>query len=110
MATTLVETVEFKLSAQGSKQQLLEGFKESNQWLAQKPEFIYRSISHNAKTDTWVDIAYWRSVEVAKQAEDEFISEPKTQLFMQQIDFDSVKMNKSLVLEEFYTEDCKDNE
>ena len=38
------------------------------------------------------------------------MTEPKTQLFMQQIDFDSVKMNKSLVLEEFYTEDCKDNE
>ncbi len=109
MSTTLVETVEFKLAAQGTTQQLLEGFKESNQWLAAKPEFIYRAIAHNAETDTWQDIAYWRSVEAAKQAEDEFMAEPKTQLFMQQIDFDSVKMTKSLVAEEFYTEDCKDN-
>jgi|GEM_PF-1239976 len=109
MSTTLVETVEFKLSVEGAKQQLLEGFKQSNQWLAEKPEFIYRSISHNAETDTWHDIAYWRSVKAAKQAEDEFMTEPKTQLFMQQIDFESVKMSKSLVAGEFYTEDCKDS-
>lgn len=103
MPTEYIETFEFKLNADGSKSELLKGFQQSNQWLEQKPEFIYRSIAFNEDNNSWQDVLYWRSAKAAQQAAKEFLQEPLNQLFIQQIDPDSVATQKHQVLGEFYT-------
>lgn len=103
MPTEYIETFEFQLNADSSEKDLLEGFEKSNQWFAQNPAFIYRSLAYNEENNSWQDVLYWRSAEAAKQAGETFINEPLNQLFAQQIDVGSLRVVKHKVKAEFYT-------
>ena len=108
MATEYIETFSFKLNMGSSRQKLLEGFTQSNQWLEQNPAFIYRSLAHNTETDSWQDVLYWRSADAAKQAGDDFFTETLNQKFIQQVNTASLVVTQHAVQGEFYTnESCE---
>ncbi|WP_394246077.1 antibiotic biosynthesis monooxygenase family protein [Vibrio profundi] len=88
----VIELVSFKLVHGTTQKDFIEAAEKSQKFVSTLPGFLYRSLSHNEEQDSWTDTVYWRSMEDAKSAGEQFMSCADCQPLMAMITPDSVNM------------------
>lgn len=93
----VIEIVSYKPIATASEQDLVEASKQSDTFIATLPGFLYRSVSHNAEAQTWTDLVYWRSIEDAQFANDQFMQSADCKPLVALINQESLSMQHQVV-------------
>ncbi|MGF1753146.1 hypothetical protein L4C33_06055 [Vibrio makurazakiensis] len=88
----VIELVSFKLVHGTKEQDFIAASETSQTFIGSLPGFLYRSLSHNVEKDSWTDTVYWRSMEDAKSAGEQFMASAACQPLLAMITPDSVDM------------------
>ena len=89
---TVIETVQFRLTNGETEQDFIAAAEQSQNFVKQQPGFLYRSLSHEAASNTWTDIIYWRSQADATNASKLFTQCEDCKPLMNLIEPESVEM------------------
>mgnify|MGYP000058187532 CR=1 FL=1 len=106
MNTTIVEMVTYHLKADISKKQIEATHDSVNSFLKQQDGFLYRSLSQD-ENNLWVDICYWKNINLAKSASDAFMTSSAGQSLIDLCDMESVIMRHMPVSTEAMS-DCSE--
>ncbi|MCF2859771.1 hypothetical protein L1286_20015 [Pseudoalteromonas sp. SMS1] len=98
MKQNIIEIVTFKLNEGVSHAQMLEKSAEFEAFVAKQPGFLYRSLAHQADTDTFVDISYWETLEDNKKMQSAFEEVEVCQAFCALVNKASVGISHHSVL------------
>ncbi|MDK1287573.1 antibiotic biosynthesis monooxygenase family protein [Pseudoalteromonas umbrosa] len=90
MKQNIIEIVTFKLMEGVSTEQILEKSADFEEFVAKQPGFLYRSLAHQADTDTFVDISYWETLEDNKKMQAVFEEAPACKAYCALVDKESV--------------------
>ncbi len=93
----IVEIVSYKAVASASEQDLIAASEQSHKFIANLPGFLYRSVSHNTETQTWTDLVYWRTIEDAKAADEQFMQSADCKSLVALISQESLSMQHQVV-------------
>ncbi|WP_407330622.1 hypothetical protein [Enterovibrio sp. 27052020O] len=93
----VVETVRFKLNQGTDVQSFLADAEGTTSFVKGRAGFQYRSLSLNEETQEWLDIIYWDTMENAKAASDNFMSNESAQKMVSHIDEASLVMATDFV-------------
>ncbi len=98
----IVEIVSYKAVASASEQDLIAASEQSHKFIANLPGFLYRSVSHNTvshntETQTWTDLVYWRTLEDAKAADEQFMQSADCKPLVALISQESLSMQHQVV-------------
>ncbi|MGJ8679809.1 hypothetical protein [Paraglaciecola sp.] len=99
-----IEIVTYKLKPGIADEQLQNTHSTLNSFCSEQEGFIYRSISQDQE-NTWFDIVYWKNMECAKKAGDNFMKSKVCQTLNELID------DKTLVMRHMQadSEKCSTN-
>ncbi|KZN34099.1 antibiotic biosynthesis monooxygenase family protein [Pseudoalteromonas luteoviolacea] len=98
MKQNIIEIVTFKLNQGVSTEQMLEKSAAFEEFAAKQPGFLYRSLAHQADTDTFVDVSYWETLEDNKKMQAAFEEVDVCQAFCALVDKESVGISHHTVL------------
>ncbi|MCK6264605.1 hypothetical protein KP803_15095 [Vibrio sp. ZSDE26] len=93
----VIEMVSFNLLSTSSEQEFIQASEKSQAFVSSLPGFLYRSLSHNEESGHWTDTVYWKSMEEAKSAGEQFMNCPDCQPLMSLIDPESVDMKHQVI-------------
>ncbi|MDX1739341.1 MAG: hypothetical protein R3261_13965 [Alphaproteobacteria bacterium] len=91
MNAKVIETVVFKLAENVSEEAFINTTEAVSIFLKQSPGFISRRLS-KSEDGTWLEHIEWASLEEAKAASKDFMSQQSLMPYMQSIDPESVVM------------------
>lgn len=88
----ILELVTFKLAEGISDAEFLTENEHLNNWVKKQPGFEYRALA-KAEDGNWTDTVFWKNMETASAAQQNFGEEPSLQGMMKVIDMESVKVD-----------------
>ncbi|AMG29578.1 hypothetical protein AL542_03650 [Grimontia hollisae] len=93
----VIEIVQFKLKEGTDTAQFLADSEATLSFITKSEGFLYRSLSLNEETLQWTDVTYWKTMENAKAAFDDFMKHEQAQQMVSHIEENSVVMSHGVV-------------
>ncbi|NOU49879.1 hypothetical protein HG263_04930 [Pseudoalteromonas sp. JBTF-M23] len=98
MSQNIFEIVEFKLTDGASEADFLPLSDAFQNFLAQQPGFMYRSLATQQDKQGYVDISYWQSAQDLELCEKAFNESSVCKAFLTMIEKDSVLMTRHAIV------------
>jgi len=93
----VVEIVSYQAIESATEQDLISASEQSHKFIASLPGFLYRTVSHNPETQSWTDLVFWRSLEDAQAADEQFMQSTDCQPLVALINQESLSMQHQVV-------------
>ncbi|SON51968.1 hypothetical protein [Vibrio tapetis] len=93
----VIEIVSYKANENVSEQDMIAASEQSHKFIASLPGFLYRSVSHNPETQSWTDVVYWRNLDDAKSAGEQFMQSADCQPLVALISQESLSMQHQFI-------------